>query len=141
MDQIDQQAPPQGGRSPSQGVGPKCAVWGGCPQWGPSPAHQVQITSSQAYRHMWLPNLDFQNAFGTMHRKACVEQLEEQLEKHINPQEPWFLATKNLWSRSVAIPQDLEEEIFQTADGVPQGDPLSTLVFATAMSLLVQDRM
>ena len=44
--------------------------------------------------------LDFQNAFGTMHHKACIEQLE----KHINPQEPWFLATKNLWSRNVAIP-------------------------------------
>ena len=79
--------------------------------------------------------LDFQNAFGTMHRKACVEQLE----KRINPQEPWFLATKNLWSCSVAIPHDLEEDIFQTADGVPQGDPLSTLVFATAMSLLMMD--
>ena len=79
--------------------------------------------------------LDFQNAFGAMHRKACIEQLE----KHINPQEPWFLATKNLWSRSVAIPQDLEEEIFQMADGVPQGDPLSTLVFATAMTLLMLD--
>ena len=31
--------------------------------------------------------LDFQNAFGTMHRKACIEQLE----KHINPQEPCSL--------------------------------------------------
>ena len=68
-----------------------------------------------------------------MHRKACIEQLE----KHINPQKPWFLATKNLWSRDVAIPHALEEDVFQTADGVPQGDPLSTLVFATAMSLLM----
>ena len=31
--------------------------------------------------------LDFQNAFGTIHRKACIAQLE----KHTNPQEPWFL--------------------------------------------------
>ena len=29
--------------------------------------------------------------------------------------------------------------IFQTADGVPQGDPLSTLVFATATSFLMMD--
>ena len=36
--------------------------------------------------------LDFQNAFGAMHRKACIEQLE----KHISSQEPWSLATKNL---------------------------------------------
>ena len=70
-----------------------------------------------------------------MHRKACIEQPE----KHINPQEPWFLATKNLWSRIVAIRHALEEDVFQTADGVPQGDPLSTLVFATAMSLLMLD--
>ena len=79
--------------------------------------------------------LDFQNAFGTMHRKAFTEQLE----KHISPQEPWFLATKNLWSRNVAIPHAFEEDIFETSDGVPQGDPLSRLAFATAMSLLMMD--
>ena len=70
-----------------------------------------------------------------MHRKACIEQLE----KHINPQEPWLLATKTLWSRNVAIPHALEEDVFQIADGVPQKDPLSTLVFATAMSLPLLD--
>ena len=39
----------------------------------------------------------------------------------------------------MAIPHALEEDIFQTADGVPQRVPLSTLVFATAMSLLRVD--
>ena len=39
----------------------------------------------------------------------------------------------------MAIPHALGEDVFQTADGVPQGDPLSTLVFATAMSLLMLD--
>ena len=39
----------------------------------------------------------------------------------------------------MTIPHALEEDVFQTADGVPQGDPLSTLVFATAMSLLMLD--
>ena len=39
----------------------------------------------------------------------------------------------------MAIPHALEEDVFQTADGVPQGDPLSTLVFATAVSLLMLD--
>ena len=39
----------------------------------------------------------------------------------------------------MAIPHALEEDVFQTADGVPQGDPLSTLVFATAMSLVMLD--
>ena len=34
--------------------------------------------------------LDFQNAFGAMHRKACIDQME----KHISWQEPWFLGTK-----------------------------------------------
>ena len=31
--------------------------------------------------------LDFQNAFGTMHRKACIDLWE----KRISSQEPWFL--------------------------------------------------
>ena len=79
--------------------------------------------------------LDFQNACGTMHCKACVEQLEKQ----INAQEPWLLATKNLWSRAVAIPTTYEEDVFETYDGGPQGHPLSTLAFATAMSLLMAD--
>ena len=79
--------------------------------------------------------LDFQNAFGTMHHKACIEQLE----KHISAQEPWFLVTKNLWSRSVTIPFSQEEDFVETSDGVPQGDPLSTLVLATAVSLLMAD--
>ena len=81
--------------------------------------------------------LDFQNAFGTMHRTACIAQLE----KHINPHGPWFLVTKDLWSRNVAIPHAQEDDIFETADGVPQGDPLSTLVFATAMSLLLKETL
>ena len=53
------------------------------------------LTKVRSHLHKNPPHaaaqlLDFQNAFGTMHRKACIEQLE----KHINPQEPWFLATK-----------------------------------------------
>ena len=66
-----------------------------------------------------------------MHRKACIAQLE----KHINSQEPWFLATKNLWSRSVTISYSQEKDLFETADGVPQGDPLSTLVFDSYVSI------
>ena len=58
--------------------------------------------------------------------------------KHISSQEPCLLATK-LWSQTVAIPTSHEEDVFETSDGVPQGDPLSTLVFATAMSLLTTD--
>ena len=61
--------------------------------------------------------LDFQNAFGIIHRKACIAQLE----KHRSSQEPWLLATKNLWSRNVAIPHAFEEDVFETSDGVPQG--------------------
>ena len=70
-----------------------------------------------------------------MHRKACIEQLE----KHINAHEPWLLATENLWSRAVAIPTSYEEDVFETCDGVPQEDPLSTLGFATARSLLMTE--
>ena len=52
-----------------------------------------------------------------------------------------FWPPKNLWSRNVAIPHAQEEDLFETADGVPQGDPVSTLVFATAMSLLLDVSM
>ena len=99
------------------------------------------LTKAQSHLHHnpthVAAQLDFQNAFGTMHRKACIAQLE----KHINSQEPWLPATKNLWSRNVATPHPQEEDLFETADGVPQGDPLSTLVFAMAMSLLLKDSL
>ena len=39
----------------------------------------------------------------------------------------------------MAIPQAFDDDIFETSDRVPQRDPLSTLVFATAMSLLMMD--
>ena len=39
----------------------------------------------------------------------------------------------------MAIPTINEEDVFETYDGVPQGDPLSTLVFASAMSLHMID--
>ena len=58
---------------------------------------------------------------------------------HINPQEPWFLATTNLWSRNVAITHAQEEDLFETADGAPQSDPLSTLILVTTMSLLLKN--
>ena len=77
------------------------------------------VTKVRSHRHHnpthVAAQLDIQNAFGTMHRKACIEQFE----KHINSQEPWFLFTKNLWNRSVAIPHSQEKDIFETSDGVP----------------------
>ena len=94
------------------------------------------LTKVRSYLHQNATHvaaqLDFQNAFGAMHRKACIEQLEN----HVNSQEPWFLATKDLWSRGVTISYAQEEDLFETAG---EGDPLSTLVFATAMSLLMKD--
>ena len=46
---------------------------------------------------------------------------------------------QNLWSRAVAIPTSYAEDVFETYDGVPHGDPLSTLVDAIATSLLMTD--
>ena len=74
-----------------------------------------------------------------MHRKACMDQLEKHAEMHA----PWMLATKNLWSRAVAIPNCHEDTAFKIYDGAPHRhkaiDPLSTLVFATSMTLLMTD--
>ena len=60
-------------------------------------------------------------AFGTTHRKACVDQLE----KHVSTHAPWLLAAKNLRSRAVATPNPHEDMVFETHDGVLQGDPAS----------------
>ena len=38
---------------------------------------------------------DFQNAFSTMHGKGCIAELE----KHVNSQEPWFLALERHHSK------------------------------------------
>ena len=49
----------------------------------------------------------------------------------------WLLATKKLWwARAVAMPSSHGDMVFETYDGVPQRDLLSTLVFATSMTLL-----
>ena len=72
--------------------------------------------------------------------QVCKAWKQTRAPPHISPHEPWFLAIRNPWRRfpNVAIPHTQEQDLFETADGVPQGDPLSTLVFATAMSLLLQ---
>ena len=50
----------------------------------------------------------------------------------------WFEVVSNLLSRSACLlsPEDLEK--FLASDGVLQGDPLSTLLFATAMTVVAR---
>ena len=44
-----------------------------------------------------------------------------------------------LWNRAVAIPRSHDDMVFETDGGVPQEDPLSTLIFATSTKLLMKN--
>ena len=77
--------------------------------------------------------LDFKNAFCTLHRQTCLEVVSRLL----GSQPPWFQAVSNLTRLAFLLPPRAEEA-FSTYDGIPQRDPMSTLLFATAMTTVVR---
>ena len=78
--------------------------------------------------------LDFKNAFCTLHRQTCLEVVSGLLES----QPPWFQAISNMLTRPAHLLPPGDGEAFSTYDGIPQGDPMSTLLFATAMTTVVR---
>ena len=78
--------------------------------------------------------LDFKNALCTLHRQTCLEVVSRLL----GLQHPWFQAVSNLLTRPAHLLPPGEGEAFSTYDGIPQGDPMSTLLFATAMTTVVR---
>ena len=83
---------------------------------------------------MWAVQLDFKNAFCTLHRQTCLEVVS----KLLGSRPAWFEAASNLLTRPAHLLSPGGEDPFSTYDGVPQGDPLSTLLFATTMTTVVR---
>ena len=74
--------------------------------------------------------LDFKNAFGSISRTTCVEALRE-----LCPHNPaWLEAVNVLLSEPVLVVNPAENHLAMTFDGLPQGDPLSTLIFSLSMT-------
>ena len=80
-----------------------------------------------------LMQLDFRNAFGTLKREACVAQLAATL----GGIPRWLGVTNLVLTQPVVVANPLVGEPLHTYDGIPQGDPLSTLIFAAAMALAI----
>ena len=74
--------------------------------------------------------LDFNNAFGTIDKVSCMEVLRE-LCLH-NP--AWLDAINVLLTQPALVINPYRNHLALTYDGLPQGDPLSTLVFSLTMT-------
>ena len=71
--------------------------------------------------------LDFKNAFGSIDRTTVLREL--------CPQNPaWLDAVNVLLSEPVLVVNPARNHMAMTYDGLPQGDPLSTLVFSLSMT-------
>ena len=74
--------------------------------------------------------LDFKNAFGTIDRTTCIQVLRE-----LCPHHPaWLDAVNVLLSEPALVVNPERNHLAMTYDGLPQGDPLSTLVFSLSMT-------
>ena len=78
--------------------------------------------------------LDFKNAFCTLHRQTCLEVVSRLL----GSQPAWFQAVSNMLTRLVHLLPPGDGDAFSMYDGILQGDPMSTLLFATAMTTVVR---
>ena len=73
--------------------------------------------------------LDLKNAFGSIDRNTCMKVL---------PQNPaWLDAVNVLLAQPVLVVNPYRNHLAMTYDGLPQGDPFSTLVFSLAMTEVI----
>ena len=80
-----------------------------------------------------LSSLDFKNAFGSIDRNTCMKVLRE-----LCPQNPaWLDAVNVLLAQPVLVIDPYRNHLAMTYDGLPQGDPLSTLVFSLAVTEVI----
>ena len=93
----------------------------------------IKAHSAQFPEHVAV-QLDFKNAFCTLHRQTCLEVVSGLL----GSQPAWFQAISNMRTRPTHMLPPGEGQTFSTYDGIPQGDPMSTLLFATAMTTVVR---
>ena len=80
-----------------------------------------------------VARLDFKNAFGTIDRNTCMKVLRE-----LCPQNPaWLDAVNVLLAQPVLVINPYRNHLAMTYNGLPQGDPLSTLVFSFVMTEVI----
>ena len=97
----------------------------GTPQGGLAMTLSIRARLSTNPTHV-VASLDFKNAFGTLKRSTCMETLRK-----LCPQCPAWLDVVNvLLARPTVINNPTADKPSKTWDGLPQGDPLSTLLFS-----------
>ena len=94
--------------------------------------HHIQAHLRANPTHV-IMQLDFRNAFGTLKREACIAQLAATL----GGMPTWLGVTSHVLTQPVVVANPLGGEPLHTYDGILQGDPLSTLFFAAAMTLAI----
>ena len=94
--------------------------------------HHIRAHLQEHPDHV-LMQLDFRSAFGTLRREACIAQLAAILEG----MPAWLGVTSQVLTQPVVVANPLGEEPLHAYDGIPQGDPLSTLIFAAVMTLAI----
>ena len=109
--------------------------------------HQSQgtlllLAAAEGHRMMHpqdiLVQLDISNAFGNLNRKKVIEILH----KHATPhaKETWLPLIQHSLSAGTEIVSPHDSDITITShDGIPQGDPLSTLLFSSVMALILAE--
>ena len=101
----------------------------GTPQGGLAMTTAIKAHLAQHQEHV-VACLDFKNAFGTIDRTTCLKALRE-----LCPHQPaWLDAVNVLLSWPALVVNPAENHLAMTYDGLPQGDPLSTLIFSLAMT-------
>ena len=104
----------------------------GTPQAGLAMTLTIRARLAANPTHV-VASLDFKNAFGTLQRSTCMDTLRK-----LCPQCPAWLDVVNvLLARPTIINNPTADKPCKTWDGLPQGDPLSTLLFSTVMSEVV----
>ena len=101
----------------------------GTPQGGLAMTTAIKAHLEQNPDHV-VACLDFKNAFGTIDRPTCIKALRE-----LCPHQPaWLDAVHVLLSWPALVVNPAENHLAKTYDGLPQGDPLSTLIFSLSMT-------
>ena len=104
----------------------------GTPQGGLATSLSIRARLAAHPDHV-VASLDFKNAFGTLQRSTCMDTL-----RRLCPHCPAWLDVVNIiLARPTVINNPTADKPSKTWDGLPQGDPLSTLLFSTVMSELV----
>ena len=104
----------------------------GTPQGGLAMTLSIRARLADNPDHV-VASLDFKNAFGTLQRTTCLNTL-----RRLCPHCPAWLDVVNvILARPTVIGNPTADTASRTWDGLPQGDPLSTLLFSTVMSEVV----